>query len=104
MRGLRLCRGPEHSAEPAGALQDLDLVAVGVLDEEEPAEGLAVVGHLLDVLGREALAQDARPLGVEIVDDESEMPVARPGLVGLGAALVDGELELEVGFRALAGR
>ena len=58
-------------------------------------ERLALVRHLLDVLRRQPGRQDARVLGVKIIDDESEMAVAVAQVVRLGAALVDGELHLE---------
>src|SRR6202521_4203544 len=56
---LRSATAPRHRPgrrrllEAAALLQHLDLVAVGVLDEEELPERLAVVRHLLDVLRRQ---------------------------------------------------
>ncbi len=82
--------------EPTAALQDFDLVAVRVLDEEECAERLAVVRHRLDVFRLIAGRDDAGPLGFEIVDDEGDMTVAVAKLVWLGAILVDRQLDLEV--------
>src|SRR5687767_5555 len=37
-----------------------------------------------------------RVLGIDVVDDERDMPVAIAELVGLSPALVDGQLELEI--------
>src|SRR6185436_16013234 len=86
--------------EAAAALQDFDLVAVGILDEEELPERLAFVRHLLEVLRRQAGGQHARMLARKIFDDEGHVPVAVTKRIRLGATLVDGKFDLE--WRILA--
>ena len=79
-------------------LEHLDLVAVRVGDEEEAREQRAVAVELDDPARGEAGGLEAGVLGVEIVDDEGDVAVAVAEVVGLGAALVDGELDLEIGL------
>ena len=86
------------------ALQHLDLVAVRVLDEEEPRHQRAVAVELLDVGGFEPLLLEPPVLGVEVGDRERDVAVAVAVLIGLLAALVDRELDLEVVLRRCAGR
>jgi hypothetical protein len=37
-------------------------------------------------------------LGVQVIDGDSDVPVAVAEVVGLGPAVVDGQLDLEIGF------
>jgi hypothetical protein len=78
------------------ALQHLDLVAVGVLDEEEPRHQPAVAVELLDLGGLQPELLEPPVLGVEVVDRERDVAVGVTVLVGLAAPLVDRELDLEV--------
>src|SRR6056297_769775 len=89
---------PLPSFEPSAALQHLDLVAVRVGHEEELADKLAVGGEFHDLAGAEALGGEARVLGVEVLDQHGEVAVAIAEVIGLGAALVDGEFHLEGAF------
>jgi hypothetical protein len=77
-------------------LQDLDLVAVRILDEEEPGHQGAVAEELLDVERLQTLVLEAGMLGIEIVDREGDMAVAGAMLLRLSLALVPGQLDLEV--------
>src|SRR5258708_7202286 len=52
------------------ALQHLDLVAVGIGDEEEASEEIALAHELLDRRRGDAEIRHAAMLAVEIVDDE----------------------------------
>ena len=70
----------------AVALEDLDLVAVGVLDEEEPRHQRAVAVELLDVGGLQPELLEAPVLGVEIVDRERDVAVAVAVPIGLARA------------------
>src|SRR6266851_1993517 len=78
------------------ALQHLDLVAVGIGDEEEAGEQAALAHELLDRRRRDAEAGHVAMLGGEILDDEGEMAIGLAVRVGLGAPVIDGELELDV--------
>ena len=90
--------GSPALAVSAVALEHLDLVAVGILDEEEARQRAAVVAELADRVGGEAGGGEAGVLGVEVADGEGEVAVAVAEGIGRGAALVDGELDLEVGL------
>jgi hypothetical protein len=81
--------------EPATPLQDLDLVAVGILDEEEPGDANAIAVELDDLLRVEAERADAVMLAVEIGDRDGDVAVAVAKDVGLLPPLVDGQLDLE---------
>jgi hypothetical protein len=78
------------------ALEHLDLVAVGVLDEEEARHQRALAVELLDVVGIEPLLLESPVLGVEAGDRERDVAVAIALLIRLLAALVDRQLDLEV--------
>ena len=65
-------------------LEHLDLVAVGVGDEEEAREQRAVPVELDELARGEARGLEARVLGVEVVDHEGEVAVAVAQRVGLG--------------------
>src|SRR5215813_1059812 len=77
-------------------LQHLDLVAVGVLQEEEAGHQSAIAFEFLDRVGCEAELGQPRMLAVEIVDREGDIAVAAAMAVGLGLALVPGQLDLEI--------
>jgi hypothetical protein len=78
------------------ALQDLDPVAVRVLDEEEARHQRALALEFLDVGRIEPLLLEAAVLGVQVADRKGDVAVAVAMLIRLLAALVDGELDLEV--------
>ena len=81
------------------SLQHLDLVAVGVLDEEEPRHQPAVAVELLDVRRVQPLLLEPSVLGVQVIHREGDVAVAVAMLIGLVAPLVDRELDLEVVVR-----
>src|SRR5690606_14604185 len=86
------------SAITAVFLEDLYLVAVGVLDEEELGEQRPLAVKLLDRLRLQPLALEARVLGLDVVDREGDMPVAGAEVVGLALSVIDRQLDLEVGL------
>src|SRR6056297_2731987 len=88
-------RPPGRLLVAPGPLKHLDLVAVRVGDEEELGDdrrALAAGRELDDLAGREAGLGEAGVLGLEVVDREGEMAIAVAEVVGLGLALVDGQL------------
>src|SRR3954453_14233062 len=87
MRLLILCL-PGSSAVAAVPLQNLDLVAVRVLDEEEPRHQATVAVKLLDRLRGDSGLGQAPVLAVDIVHAEGHVPVSVAVGVGLGAAVV----------------
>jgi hypothetical protein len=90
------------AAPPAVAavpLQDLNLVAVRVLDEEEPRHQAAVAVKFLNRLRADPGLAEPRVQAVEVVDAERDVAVALAVGVGLGPPLVQGQLDLEVGLR-----
>ena len=80
----------------AMALQDLDLVAVGILHEEEASDQAVAFLEFLDIVGGNAERLDACVLGVEIVDAHADVTVAGAVRVRLGSALVERQLDLEI--------
>ena len=64
-------------------LQHLDLVAVGIGDEEEPRQQRAVAVELDDLARRQPGRLEAACSAVEIVDREGEVAVAVAELIGL---------------------
>src|SRR5438309_2338759 len=82
------------------ALEHLDLVAVGISDEEEAGEEAALAHEFLDRRRRDAEARHAAMLAVEIVDNEGEMAIGLALRIRLRAPVIDGELELEILLRA----
>ena len=88
----------------AVVLQDLDLVAVGILDEEEPGHQRAVAVEFLDRLAVDPGSLRSALLGLEIVDHDREMAVAVTERVGRRAAVIDGQLDLEIGASGCADR
>src|SRR5262249_3192189 len=71
-------------------LQDLDLVAVGILQEEKPGHQPAVAVEFLDRIGRQAELRQPRMLAVEIVDREGHVAIAAAVGIGLALSLVPG--------------
>src|SRR5207237_9425234 len=69
------------------------------LHEEKAGDEPIAVLEFLDVVGGETQRFHSRMLGVEIVDANRDVPVARAVGVRLGAPLVERELELEIVFR-----
>jgi hypothetical protein len=79
-------------------LQNLDLVAVRVLNEEEPRHQHAIAVELDDIAGLQPGGFEPRMFGVQIIHREGDMAIAVAEVIGLGSALVDGQLELEIRF------
>ena len=82
----------------AVALKHLDLVAVGVLDEEEARDQLPLRLELLDVERVQSEALEPRMFGGEIVDDEGDMAISLAVLIRFRPILVDRQLDLEIGL------
>src|ERR687891_126895 len=75
---------------PPAALDQLHAVAVRVLDE---AEARATLAHgVRRALGLDSLLREARQRRIDVVDRESDVPVAGAELVRVDADVV-GELE-----------
>src|SRR5277367_403589 len=83
------------SAVSAVALQNLDLVAVGVLDEEETRHQRALAMEFLDRIEIDPRCRHARMFGFEGVDGESDMAITRAQFVRLSAAVIDRQLHFE---------
>ncbi|CDX26349.1 hypothetical protein MPLSOD_100340 [Mesorhizobium sp. SOD10] len=81
--------------EASSPLQDLDLVTVGIVDEEEAGDQRPVVVELDDPLRIETERADPVVLAVEIGDRDGEMAVSVTKRIGLGAPLVHGQFHLE---------
>src|ERR1700722_1248457 len=89
--------GPAKSLSiSAVLLQDLDLVAVGVLQEKETRHKLAVAEKLLDRVGLQGRLLKPRMCGIEIVDGERDVAVAIAVRIRLGAARIDRQFDFEV--------
>src|SRR3954464_9796799 len=95
MRLLIVCL-PGSSAVAAVPLQDFNLVAVRILNEEEPRHQPAVAVKLLDRLRGDAGLGQAPVVAVEVVHAEGDVAVAVTVRVGLGAALVHGQLDPDI--------
>src|SRR5271170_5687989 len=83
------------SVVSAVALQNLDLVAVGILDEEETRHQRALAMEFLDRIDIDPRCRHARMFGLEGVDGESDMAITGAQFVRLGAAVIDRQLHLE---------
>src|SRR5580693_210687 len=96
----------EALPEAAGLLQHLDLVAVRVFDEEKARDLLSVVIEFDNLARLEALSLETTMLRVEILDHEGDVAVAVAKIVGLGAILVDRELDFvrRLGIRKIDER
>src|SRR5262245_41301568 len=90
---------PSQSAVASVPLQNLDLVPIGVRDEEESRHQATIAVELLDRIRPEAGGGQAGMHPIQVVHAERDMPIAVAVLVGLGAALVERELDLEIGLR-----
>ena len=67
------------------SLQHFDLVAVGILDEEEAGDQRFALLELDDFARLQIFGLEAPVLGIEIVDDKGDMAVAGSEIVRLGA-------------------
>src|ERR1700735_1433080 len=85
---------PGQLPEAAALLQDFDLVAIRIFDEEKARDLLSVLIELDNLARLEALGLETTVLRVEILDDEGDVAVAVAKIVRLGAILVDRELDL----------
>src|SRR6056297_2034109 len=84
--------------EATAALKNFDLVSVRVRDEEEFAHQLPIGGKFDDLAGGEAFSFEAGVFGLEILDEDGQMAIAIAKVIRLGAALVDGQFDLEGAF------
>src|SRR5262245_1705661 len=75
------------------AVDELDPVAVRILDEADPADLGAAAGGERRLLGLDADLRQLREERVEVVDGERDVVVAVAEVVRLGAADVDRQLE-----------
>jgi hypothetical protein len=64
------------------ALQDLDFISVWVFNEKESRHQRPLAIKLLDRVDLDACSRHVRVFGVEIVDREGDMPVARAQIEG----------------------
>src|SRR5262249_9821786 len=55
--------------------------------------------HFFDWIRCEPFVRESRVLSGEIIDHDCQMAITIAVLVGLGAAVINGELNLELGFR-----
>src|SRR6202048_3746008 len=81
--------------EAATFLDHLDLVAVGIGDEEEACERRAVMLEIAQRPGRQFFPLEARMLGIEIIDDDGEMAIAVARNVRLRSSEIHREFEFE---------
>src|SRR6266446_4764599 len=88
------------SAVTSVLLHDLDLVTVGIFHEEKARHQRPVAEEFLDRLGLQTFLAEPCVLGTEIVDHDRQMAVAVARNVGRRTPVIDGELELEIGFLA----
>jgi hypothetical protein len=70
-----------------------------VLHEEEARHQRSALRHFFDWIGYEPFVRKPCVLSGEIIDRDRQMAITIAVLVGLGAAVINGELNLEVGFR-----
>src|SRR5689334_24232193 len=82
-------------AETSAALNDLDLVAVRVGDEEEARDRLAILPEVQQRTGRQFLALETIMLGVDVVDDDGKVAKSVAERIGLRAREIDREPDLE---------
>ena len=80
----------------AVALKNLDLVAVRILDEEELGEQAAIPMKFLHRRRLETELLEATLLRLDIIDREGDVAIPVAEIIGLRAAVIDGELELEI--------
>ena len=80
-------------------LQHLDLIAVGIFEEEKACEELTVALEVLKRGWAEAKRHESRVSCGDIIDGEGEVPLAVAMAVKLGAAFVKSKLKLEFVFR-----
>ena len=76
--------------------QQLNLVAVGFLNEKEARQPFVVALELLHRCTGVALAYQRRVRGAHIGTDHADVAVARAVAVGFGAALVLAQLDLDI--------
>src|ERR1700739_3238275 len=81
--------------EAATFLDHLDLVAVGIGNEEKAREGRAVMQEIAQRSRRQFLSLESSVLSVEIVDDDREMTISVAQDVGLLPPEIHCQFELE---------
>src|SRR5262249_672081 len=84
------------SAIAAVPLQNLDLVAVGILDEKELGHQRAVAMEFLDRIGIESAPAHPPMFAVHIRDSNCDVSISVAMGVWLGAAVIPRQLDLEV--------
>src|SRR5688572_30686285 len=77
-------------------LQDLDLVAVGILDEKELVHQRAVAMEFLYRIGVESALDDTPMLSMEVRHRDCDVPIAIAMPIGFGAAVMPPQLDLEI--------
>lgn len=80
-------------------LQDLDLVAIGVLNKKEPRHQLAVAEELLDFSGLQAEALRPVALGAAILHTYGKMAESIAVGIRRRTLLVERQLDFEVNLR-----
>src|SRR6266852_8991493 len=87
---------PDHALSEAAAFLDhLDLVAVGIGDEEKARKRRAVMLEIAQRPGRQFLSLESGVLGIEIVDDDGEVAISVARNVRLLSPEIHGEFEFE---------
>src|ERR1700716_2270484 len=87
---------PDHAlAEAATFLNHLDLVAVGIGDEEKARERRAVMLEIAQRPGRQFLSLESSVLGIEIVDDDGKMAISVARNVRLRSPDIHSQFEFE---------
>jgi hypothetical protein len=79
-------------------LQNLDLVAIGVGDEEEAGDHTAARGEIHQLARGKPGICEARVFGIDVSDGKGEVAIAIAQIVRLGPAFVDGEFQFEPGL------
>lgn len=86
----------DHALTEAAAFLDhLDLVAVGIGDEEEARQRRAIMPEVAQRSWRKLVALEAGMFGVDVIDDDGEMAISVTEHIRLVAVEVDRELDLE---------
>src|ERR1700730_14172292 len=89
-------RGLPSSSIPTVALQDLDLVAVGVDDKEEARHKRAVSVKLLDLTGLQSRAGKTLAFYSTVVDAHRKVAVTIAMPIWLSASAVQRQFEFEI--------
>src|SRR3954468_13269930 len=90
--------GGSALAEAALPLQNLDLIAVRIGNEEKAGEPAPIMVEIDEPARRPAGRLEAAVLAFEICDHHRQIAVAVARRIGFGASLVDRQFDLEIGL------